>query len=197
MNPQDEEVGELLGPESVATPAIHFRSFSTREAAAVVGISVGKLQNWLTRGAIQLEGAQNPGRGQSRNYSAYEVARIALMKRLSEYGVPLETSFKITSALKSAWTEVAGGHEAYGTEPDLQSWLVVLLTSDWPAELKRSSVRANDHIAVWIVDQITKPDPSTGLTATLRALNSAPAIIVNMGKILHETVSKLEGVPAD
>lgn len=191
MNPKDE-TGELLGAESTVTPSIHSRSFRTVDAAAVAGISVGKLQNWLTRGAIQLEAVQNPGRGQSRNYSAYQIARIALMKKLSDAGIPLTTSFKITSYLKASWTQVAGGHEQYGTEPDLQSWIIVVLAADWPAGRKGSLVRADAHLAVWIVDQISKPDAASGLRETLLALEGAPAIVLNMGKVLHDAITKLE-----
>src|SRR5579862_5479514 len=191
MNPKEEEIGEIAGTESTVTPAIHSRSFRTVDAAAVVGISVGKLQNWLTRGAIQLEGAQSPGRGQSRDYSAYEVARIALMKKLSDCGVPLGTAFKITAALKDAWEQAVGGHELYGTEPDLQSWLIVARADEWPSGRKGSLVRADAHVAVWIVDQISKPDAERGLRETLLALAGAPVIVVNMGKVLHDTITKL------
>ena len=194
MNSNDE-TGELLGAEHVSIPAIHFRKFGTKETASVVGISAGKLQNWLTRGAIQLEGEQNPGRGQYRNYTAYEIARIALMKKLSECGVPLETSFKITSAMKGIWERVLGGHELYGgAEPSLQSWLVVALTRDWPQELKRSIVQCDAHTAVWIIDQIDKPDSDTGLGATLLTLGATPAIVVNMGAVLNRTIAELEGL---
>jgi hypothetical protein len=190
MKPENE-TGELVGAEQAAIPAIHTRKFSTKDAAVAIGVSVGKLQNWLTRGAVQLEGTQNPGRGQSRNYTAYEVARIALMKKLSECGVPLETAFKITSAMKESWERVAGGHEQYGEELGLQSWLVVVLTRDWPSGRKGSIVRADAYTAVWTVDEIGKPDSETGLMATLLALGSAPAVVVNMGKVLHDTITEL------
>ena len=193
MNSKDE-IGEIVGTESAVTPSIHSRSFRTLDAAAVVGISAGKLQNWLTRGAIQLEGTQNPGRGQSRDYSAYEVARIALMKKLSDCGVPLGTAFKITSVLKEGWERVVGGHEQYGTEPDLQSWIIVVQANDWPAGRKGSLVPADAHIAVWLVDQISKPDADRGLRETLLALKDVPAVIVNMGRALHDTITKLEAI---
>jgi hypothetical protein len=191
MKPKSE-TGELIGAEQAVIPAIHTREFSTKNAAAVVGISLGKIQNWLTRGAIQLEGEQNPGRGQSRNYTAYEIARISLMKKLSDCGLPLETSFKITAKLKDAWKQVVGGHEKYGgPEPSLQSWIVVVLASDWPSGWKGSLLRADGYVADWIVEEIGKPNSEKGLTATLLALRAAPAIVVNMGKVLHDTITEL------
>jgi hypothetical protein len=185
------EAGELIGAEQAVAPAIHFRQFSTKDAAAVVGVSVGKLQNWLTRGAVQLEGELNPGRGQSRTYTAYEIARIALMKKLSECGVPLETAFKITSKLKQSWKQVVGGHEQYGLEPSLESWLVVVHAVNWPPGRKGSLLRADGYVAAWIVDESRKPDAEQGLMATLLALGAAQAIVVNMGKVLHDTIAEL------
>jgi transposase len=193
MKPESK-TGELIGAELAVVPPIHTRTFSTKDAAAAAGISVGKLQNWLTRGAVTLEGELNPGRGQSRTYSAYEIARIVLMKKLSDCGLPLGTAFKITSALKASWKQVAGGHEAYGVEPGVQSWLLVVLAADWPRTRKAHIVRADAHLAVWLVDLMTDPDASSGLQAALLALGAAPVIAVNMGKVLHETISKLEQI---
>ena len=190
-----DETGELIGAEHSVVPAIHSRKFSTKDAAAATGISIATLQNWLTRGAVQLEGEQNPGRGQSRGYSAYEIARIALMKKLADCGVPLGTSFKITSKLKDAWKAVMGGHEQYGgTEPNLQSWIVVVLARDWPPGRKGSLLRADMYVADWIVDEIGKPAAETGLIATLLVLGATPAIVVNMGKVLHSTITELENI---
>jgi hypothetical protein len=191
MKPKSE-TGELIGAEQDAIPAIHTREFSTKDAAAVAGISLGKLQNWLTRGILKLEGTQHPGRGQSRNYTAYEIARIALMERLCECGVPLETALKITLTMKDAWERAVGGHERYGRiEPGLQSWLIVVLTSDWPSERKGSIVQFDAHTTVWIVDEIGKPDSEKGLMAALLALGAAPAVVVNMGKVLDDTITAL------
>jgi hypothetical protein len=188
-------LGELIGAEHSVIPAIHSRKFSTKDAALAVHISTGKLQNWLTHGVLQLEGAQHPGRGQSRTFSAYEIARIALMKKLAECGVPLETAFKITSAMKHAWEQLLGGHEVYGgpAEPGLHSWLVVVLTRDWPPE-RKGSVQFDAHTALWVVDEIGKPDSENGLTATLLALGATPAIVVNMGRVLNDTLTELEGM---
>jgi hypothetical protein len=191
----ENKTGELIGAEQAYIPAIHSRKFSTKDAAAAVGISVGKLQNWLTRGAVQLEGEQNPGRGQSRNYTAYEIARISLMKKLSDCGIPLETSFKITAKLKDSWKQVVGGHELYGKEPGLQSWLVVVHTNAWPAGRKGSLLRADGYVADWIVDEVSKPDYEKGLTATLLALGGAPAIVVNMGRVLDDAIIELGKCP--
>jgi DNA-binding transcriptional MerR regulator len=190
MKPENE-TGELVGAEQAAIPAIHTRKFSTKDAARVVGISVGKLQNWLTRGAIQLEGEQNPGRGQSRSYSAYEIARIALMKKLSDCGVPLETAFKITAKLKDSWKQAPGGHEQYAKERSLQSWLVVVLAADWPPGQKGSLLRADTYVVDWIVDDSGKPDSEKGLMATLLALGATPSIVVNLGKVLDDTITAL------
>jgi len=186
--------GQVLAPNSTARWSIHTQRFDTKEVAKVSGVDIGKLQNWLTRGVIQTESELNPGRGQSRAYSAYEVARIRLMKKLADTGVPLSTAFKLTSALKRAWEQVPGGHELYGTELAIQSWLLVLLAAEWPAARKASMVPADEHVAVWLVDQKKVPDSPAGLRATLAALGDAAVVVINMGAFLKETLSPLSAL---
>ena len=142
-----------MSGQSTSVPQVHSERFDTKEAATVAGVDLGKLQNWLTRGVIQLKGDLNPGRGQSRWYAPYEIARIRLMKKLADVGVPLSTAFKLTDALKKAWEQIPGGHELYGSEPQLKSWLLVLPAEAWPAGRKADIVRADDYAVVWLVDQ--------------------------------------------
>lgn len=177
--------------KSFSIPAIHEQRFDTKEVAFVAGVDVGKLQNWLTRGVIQLNCEQNPGRGQSRKYTPYEVVRIRLMKKLADVGVPLVTAFKLTAALKKAWEEVPGGHEVYGSEPQLKSWLLVLPKAAWPAGRRASMVGLDDYAAIWLVDQQQHPDDSKGLRATLAALDDTAVTVINMGAFLKETWSRL------
>jgi DNA-binding transcriptional MerR regulator len=183
-----------LEENSTASWSIHTQRFDTKEVARVSGVDIGKLQNWLTRGVIQTESKLNPGRGQSRAYSAYEVARIRLMKKLADTGVPLSTAFKLTSALKKAWEQVPGGHEFYGTELAIQSWLLVLAAAEWPTERKASMVPADEYVAVWLVDQKKVPDSPAGLRATLGALGDAAVVVINMGAFLKETLLPLSAL---
>jgi hypothetical protein len=193
----DSARGQAVETNSTAIRSIHTERFDTKEVAKVSGIDIGKLQNWLTRGVIQTESELNPGRGQSRAYSAYEVARIRLMKKLADAGVPLSTAFKLTGALKKAWERVPGGHELYGSEPELQSWLLVLPTAEWPAGRKASMVRADDYVVVWLVDEKKAPDKPMGLRATLAALADAVVVAINMGAFLKETLSRLTALRGD
>ena len=186
--------GQLLEENSTAIWSIHTQRFDTKEVANVSGVDIGKLQNWLTRGVIQTESELNPGRGQSRAYSAYEVARIRLMKKLADTGVPLSTAFKLTSALKKAWEQVPGGHELYGSELAIQSWLLVLPAGEWPTGRKASTVQADDYVAVWLVDTKQVSDSPTGLRATLAALGDAAVVAINMGAFLKQTLSPLSAL---
>jgi DNA-binding transcriptional MerR regulator len=185
---------EVLEANSTAIRSIHTLRFDTKDVARVSGVDIGKLQNWLTRGVIQTESELNPGRGQSRAYSAYEVARIRLMKKLADTGVPLSTAFKLTSALKKAWEQVPGGHELYGLEPAIQSWLLVLPAAEWPTGRKASMVQTDDYVAVWLVDTKQVPDSPAGLRATLAALGDAAVVVINMGAFLKETLSPLSAL---
>jgi DNA-binding transcriptional MerR regulator len=196
MKQHDPDSGraQVLEANSNAIQSIHTQRFDTKEVARVSGVDIGKLQNWLTRGVIQTESELNPGRGQSRAYSAYEVARIRLMKKLADTGVPLSTAFKLTSALKKAWEQVPGGHELYGTELAIQSWLLVLSAAEWPTGRKASKVQADDYVAVWLVDTKQVPDSPTGLRATLAALGDAAVVVINLGAFLKETLSPLSAL---
>lgn len=185
------ERGTIIGAEVYPVPAIHSELFDTRDVAAITGLDFGKLQNWLTRGLIQLNAELNPGRGQSRQYTAYEIARIRLMKKLADAGIPLSTAFKITEALKRLWLKTPGGHESYGSEPLLKSLLLVLLAADSPAGYRASMVRCDDYIAVWLVDEQRNADKPRGLRATLAALKDATVVVINMGAFLQETMSRL------
>lgn len=184
----------MQGANSTAIPSIHTLRFDTKEVARVSGVDIGKLQNWLTRGVIQTESELNPGRGQSRAYSAYEVARIRLMKKLADTGVPLSIAFKLTSALKKAWEQVPGGHELYGTEIAIQSWLLVLSAAEWPTGRQASMVQADDYVAVWLVDTKQVPGSPTGLRATLAALGDAAVVVINLGAFLKETLTPLSAL---
>lgn len=186
----DESVGTVL----VSVPSIHSERFDTREVASVANVDVGKLQNWLTRGLIQLSTELNPGRGQSREYTAYEVARVGLMKKLADVGVPLSTAFKLTGALKRAWEKTPGGHELYGSQSHVNSWLLVLPAAEWPVGRRASMVRADDYTAVWLVDQHEYPDDHAGLRATLAELKDAAVVLINMGVFLQQTMSRLVGL---
>jgi len=185
------ELGERVGERSPSILPIHSGRFDTKEVARVAGFDVGKLQNWLTRGVIQLKSELNPGRGQSREYTAYEVARIRLMKKLSDVGVPLSTAFKLTAVLKRSWEQVPGGYEAYGSEPHIKSWLLVLPSAEWPSDRKASVVRADDYALVWLVDLQHTTESPQGLKATLAALGDAAVVVINMGAFLQETMSRL------
>lgn len=190
----DSEPGQALETNSATIRSIHTERFDTREVAKVSGIDIGKLQNWLTRGVIEMESELNPGRGQSRTYSAYEVARIRLTKKFADTGVPLSTAFTLTGALKKAWEQVPGGHELYGTEIKFQSWLLVLQAAEWPAGRKASTVQADDYMVVWLVDEKNAPDKPMGLRATLTALADTAVVAINMGTFLKETLSRLSAL---
>lgn len=185
------ERGTIVSAPVPAVPAIHLQLFDTRDAASVAELDFGKLQNWLTRGLIQLNTELNPGRGQSRQYTAYEVARIRLMKKLADTGVPLSTAFRLTEALKRLWLKTPGGHESYGSELLLNSWLLVLSGADWPTGHRASMVRCDDYIAVWLVDEQRNADKPRGLRASLAALRGATVVVINMGAFLRETLSRL------
>jgi len=167
--------------------------FTSNDVLSVAGIDSATLQNWLTRKeAIKLDSGRNPGRGKAREYSAYEVARIRLMKKLVDARVPLAPAFKITAVLRRLWEAEPGTHEGYADEPGLGSWLLVVPASAWLATWKRGVIRADDYIGVWVVD-IVGQSGDRGLSANLDAIkDDSAAVVLNLGKFLKETFSRLD-----
>lgn len=171
--------------------------FDSTEVAFAVGATQPTLQNWLRPDRAPVLDDQSPGRGKVRKFTAFEVARLCLAKRLIESGVAMSAALKITAALKVNWE--SGGHESYGGGQVAQkshgikwpvhSLIVVAKTSDWPTKHHGSMFSADGYTGVWLVDGA--PKPGRGLRATLEALGSAAAVIVNMGLVLKETFDRL------
>jgi DNA-binding transcriptional MerR regulator len=179
-----------------AAPSCYSAHFSSDDVLEVVGINDATLQNWLARGRLNLE-RQNPGRGKPRQYTVYEVARIHFIKKLVDLGFPLAPAFKITAALKKLWEAVPGGHEEYAREPNLESWLLVVPAEAWKTHvdttrrLSRSVVQAEGYIALWAVE-IIGSSRTGGIRDAINHFADTALIIVNMGVLLHQTVSRLE-----
>lgn len=178
-------------------PSVYKERFSSEEVIVVAGINDSTLQNWLARGQLNLE-QQNPGRGKPRQYSVYEVARIRFMKKLVDLALPLAPAFKITAALQRLWEDVPGGHEAYGDEVNLASWLFVAPVDAWDVRrrtvhfpLDHSKVQADGYMAIWAVEVVGSPNRGS-IRDAINFFADAAVIVVNMGTLLKQTLSHLE-----
>ncbi len=175
--------------------SVNDRLFNSDDAKVVAGINEVTLQNWLSRGRLKL-GQQNPGRGKSRQYTAYEVARIRFLKRFADLGLPLKPAFKITAALKKLWEATPGGHESYGREPNIVSWILIARAELWdrqvaigPFPLDHSPVKTDGYVAIWAAEIIGNTKRS--IREAINFFGGGPLIVVNMGVLLDETVAHL------
>lgn len=174
----------------------HNALFKSEEVIAVTGINQVTLQNWLARGRLKLA-QQNPGRGKPRQYTMYEVARVRFLKKFVDLGFPVAPAFKITAALKRLWEDCPGGHELYGREPKLASWLLVAEAEVWnrqrrvaPFPLSHSSGQTDRYVAVWATEIIGSHNGKT-IRDAINFFADGGVIVVNMGVLLDETVSRL------
>jgi DNA-binding transcriptional MerR regulator len=170
--------------------------FNSEDVKAVAGINEVTLQNWLARGRLKLD-QQNPGRGKSRRYTLYEVARIRFLKRFADLGLPLKPAFKITAALKKLWEATPGGHEGYSRERKSASWVLIARAELWNRQvairrfpLHHSPVEADGYVAIWAAEMIG--DAKRSLREAINFFVGGPLIVVNMGVLLDETVSLLK-----
>src|ERR1700677_1199750 len=170
--------------------------FSSEDVKVVAGINEVTLQNWLARGSLKLA-QQNPGRGNPRQYTLYEVARIRFLKRFSDLGLPLKPAFKITAALKKLWEASPGGHEGYGRERNLVSWILIARSELWSGRitigkfpLDHSPVETDGYVAIWATEIIGHA--KRNLRAAIDFFDGGPLIVVNIGVLFDQTVSLLE-----
>lgn len=71
--------------------------FTQPEVLKVTRLKPSVLQTWMNRGAIALTD-QNPGTGRRRLYSACDVVKLAIMRRMADLSVDLSISKKIAEA---------------------------------------------------------------------------------------------------
>ena len=178
------------------TRGVPDKLFNSEDVKMVAGINEVTLQNWLARGRLKLA-QQNPGSGNPRQYTLYEVARIRFLKRFADLGLPLKPAFKITAALKKLWEASPGGHEGYGREPNVVSWVLIARSELWGDRitigkfpLDHSFVETDGHVAIWATEIVG--DIKRNLRAAVDFFDGGPLIVVNMGVLLDQTVSLLD-----
>jgi DNA-binding transcriptional MerR regulator len=63
--------------------------FTQADVLAVTKLRPELLQTWVNRGVLKL-GEQNPGSGRRRLYSALDIVKLALMRRIADLGLELD-----------------------------------------------------------------------------------------------------------
>ncbi|MER8948965.1 hypothetical protein [Mesorhizobium sp. M0959] len=91
---------------SDATPDLTEPRYTTPEVLAVTRLRPEVLQTWINRsGSSEINtplrkvfGARNPGRGNRRLYSAIDVVKLAIMRRMADLEVALSQSVEMAEA---------------------------------------------------------------------------------------------------
>jgi hypothetical protein len=71
--------------------------YSQPDVLRVTRLKAAVLQTWVNRSAIELA-EQNPGYGRRRSYSALDVVRLAVMRRMADMRVDLSVAKEIAEA---------------------------------------------------------------------------------------------------
>src|SRR4051812_3937134 len=67
---------------------LHAQKFTQGDVLAVTRLRADLLQTWINRNVIAL-GEQNPGSGRRRLYSALDIVKLAIMRRIADLGLDL------------------------------------------------------------------------------------------------------------
>ncbi len=75
--------------------------YTQPEVLRVTRLKAPVLQTWVNRGAIQLS-EQNPGTGRRRLYSALDVVKLAIMRRMADLSIDLSVSKRVAEEAAAA-----------------------------------------------------------------------------------------------
>jgi len=81
--------------------------FTQADVLAVTRLKPELLQTWVNRKVVDL-GEQNPGSGRRRLYSAIDIVKLALMRRIADLGLDLDVGRDFAAAAEE---DLLGGEE--------------------------------------------------------------------------------------
>ena len=168
--------------------------FSREDLLKVAGVTAKTLQNWIARGVIAVEEA-SPGRGRAREFTAFEVARIRLAKKLVGANVPVVAAFGISEAFKKLWDAAPG---ATDSEPNFADWLIAIPAEEWTSERKRAVMATRDvaelpaYDLVFIWKKTRLDDPKRGILPVLAAVSDAAPVMLQVSSVLDDAMFQLK-----
>lgn len=164
--------------------------FNQPEVLAVANLSAATLQTWVNRSLLQMY-EQNPGTGKRRKYRALDVARLAIMQRLTAFGV---TASKAKDMAEEATAGLAAqrpltGREVFVVSPPIEGLVNVEIISS-----NRKPYRLDDfHYTVITGDpkaitleRLAGGDRSIGL-----AIGADAVLVVRVGQIINNVLTRL------
>jgi broad specificity phosphatase PhoE len=76
-------------------------------SATAIGVSDKQLRNWLDRGLVTLEGADERDKGEWRRLSIRDVIRFSIVARIAAYGLKIEEANELVIEMVDDWIDTA------------------------------------------------------------------------------------------
>lgn len=162
------------------------RVFTLAEVISATGCHPKSVMNWVERGIVKL-GGQNPGKGQRRKFSAHDAAILAVMCRLTRYGVlPGQAHF---------FAVMAAYCIATGRELNLDDHMIIR------AHPEASRGQTFPDGKGLHVEQPCTKDANTLTVSEIFAFASlterdedCDALVISTGRLIHRVVSRLRSI---
>jgi hypothetical protein len=151
------------------------------------------MQNLRTHGVIQIARCSIRAGAQFRRFTDYEISRIKLMKMLANSDITPLTAHRLTTGPQHDLGDGRARHEQIGAkdEPELHSWLWVMLSAELPLNRPANRLALYVFIAVSIIDVAENPNHRNQLRETVASLGDTAVIAINMVVLLQETIQQL------
>jgi DNA-binding transcriptional MerR regulator len=186
--------------------------YTQPEVLQVTGLKAPVLQTWVNRGAIRLS-EQNPGIGRRRLYSALDVVKLAIMRRMADLSIDLSVSKEIAeAAVKKLSTNGEMDWNLYiSLRPGARDSLI--LSAGGPLSLFSPRVGDTIHMRV---SEFVEPFEGTGLldrrecedrfserrpinperreTLARAGVHAEPVIIFPLGEVVNGAIAQLRAI---
>ncbi len=96
--------------------------FVNAEVMRATGLSTATVQTWANRGLITPASEKNPGLGQRRLYSLENVIWLAVMGRVTEFGLPVSMAGMIASGFVKLFQGPEFDTLSYRKQPQFGDW---------------------------------------------------------------------------
>jgi len=77
--------------------------YSTKEAAEIIGIEHGRLQNWMNKGLVQFQTIELGPRRLIRRFNGYDLIMLgAMLELVDEYGIDVADAGHVATCMRSS-----------------------------------------------------------------------------------------------
>jgi hypothetical protein len=178
----------------------------------VGAIAADTLQTWVNRSIVRLS-AQNPGSGRRRLYSAADVVKLAIMGRLSRFGIPGGTSAQAAELIvgelvrrgEIEWQLHLAFHALTSEDHAFTCEVVTYppLGKFNPSSGDARDMRVSDFTEVFegvfrrrVHGDNHRVDPEARDNLARRGIHAEPCLIFPVGELVNAALLRLEDIAA-